>query len=174
LRLTVVGFGDIGRRVAALGAALGMAVTVVSRSLAGAVTTQGYRVATLAGALPETDVLTLHCPLTDQTRHMIDAGALAALPRGAMVVNTARGGIVDEAALAHALRSGHLGGAALDVTEVEPLPEDSPLRGAPGLIVTPHAATLSDGAFRRMGMEAARNILDHAAGCARAACTVVA
>jgi D-3-phosphoglycerate dehydrogenase len=172
LRLTVVGLGDIGRRVAALGVALGMAVTVVPRVAGGAVTPEGYPVATLAEALPETDVLTLHCPLTAQTRHMIDAAALAALPRGAMVVNTARGGIVDEGALAAALHAGHLGGAALDVTEVEPLPADSPLRGAPRLILTPHSATLSDGAFRRMGMEAAQNILDHAAGRPRAACTV--
>lgn len=173
LRLTVVGLGDIGRRVAALGAGLGMAVTVVSRSLAGDRTAEGYRVATLAAALPQTDVLTLHCPLTPQTRHMIDAAALAALPRGAMVVNTARGGIVDEGALAAALHAGLLGGAALDVTEVEPLPADSPLRGAPGLILTPHSATLSDGAFRRMGIEAARNILDHAAGQPRKGCIVV-
>lgn len=172
LRLTVVGLGDIGRRVAALGSALGMAVTVVPRVAVGAVTPEGYPVATLEAALPETDVLTLHCPLTEATRHMIGAAALAALPRGAMVVNTARGGIVDEGALAAALRAGHLGGAALDVTEVEPLPMDSPLRGAPGLILTPHSATLSEGAFRRMGMEAAQNILDHAAGRPRAACTV--
>lgn len=170
LRLTVVGPGDIGGRVAVLGVALGMAVTVVPRVPGSA---RGYPEAALADALPDTDVLTLHCPLTPDTRHMIDAAALAALPRGAMVVNTARGGILDETALAAALRSGHLSGAALDVTEVEPLPADSPLRGAPGLILTPHAATLSDGAFRRMGMEAAQNILDHAAGQPRRACTLV-
>jgi D-3-phosphoglycerate dehydrogenase / 2-oxoglutarate reductase len=137
-------------------------------------TPEGYRIApALEAVLPETDVLSLHCPLTPATRHLVGAAALAALPAGAMVVNCARGGIVDEAALAAALQSGHLGGAALDVTEVEPLPADAPLRAAPRLILTPHAAALSEGAFRRMGMEAARNILDHAAGHPRAACIVL-
>lgn len=174
LRLTVLGYGGSGRRLAALGAALGMRVTVIAPSLRGAATPEGYRIApALEAVLPETDVLSLHCPLTPATRHLVGAAALAALPAGAMVVNCARGGIVDEAALAAALHAGHLGGAALDVTEVEPLPADAPLRAAPRLILTPHAAALSEGAFRRMGMEAARNILDHAAGHPRAACIVL-
>ena len=105
---------------------------------------------------------------------MIGAAELALLPPGALVVNVARGGLIDEAALADALHSGHLGGAALDVTQVEPLPPDDPLRRAPRLILTPHAAGLGQGAFRRMGMDAAQNILDHAAGRPRPACTVVA
>ena len=103
---------------------------------------------------------------------MIGAAELALLPPGALVVNVARGGLIDEAALADALHSGHLGGAALDVTQQEPLPADDPLRRAPRLILTPHAAGLGQGAFRRMGLQAAQNILDHAAGRPRADCTV--
>jgi D-3-phosphoglycerate dehydrogenase len=128
----------------------------------------------LHSALRQADVLTLHCPLTAQTRGMIGAAELALLPPGALVINLARGGLVDEAALAVALRSGGLGGAARDVTCVEPLPPDDPLRRAPRLILTPHAAGLGQGAFRRMGMDAAQNSLDHAAGRPRPGCTVVA
>ena len=161
-RLTVVGYGATGRRVAALALAFGMAVTVVAPRLAAA--PAGCTLAPLAVALPATDVVSLHCPLTAETAGLIDAAALAALPPGAVVVNTARGGLIDEGALAVALAQGRLGGAALDVTAVEPLPHDHPLRSAPRLILTPHAAALTQGAFRRMGMEAARNILDFLGG----------
>jgi len=81
-----------------------------------------------------------------------------------LVINCARGGLIDEEALIAALNSGHLGGAGLDVTVTEPLPMDAPLRAAPRVILTPHAATLSDGAFRRMGVMAAQNIIDFFAG----------
>jgi D-3-phosphoglycerate dehydrogenase len=154
-RLTVVGLGATGRRVAALGAAFGMRVQGVARRPDPDIPT-----APLADLLPRTDVLSLHCPLTPATAGMIGAAELAALPPGAIVVNTARGGLIDEAALVAALTAGRLGGAALDVTAVEPLPADHPLRAAPRLMLTPHAAALTDGAFRAMGVAAARNILD--------------
>jgi D-3-phosphoglycerate dehydrogenase len=162
LRLTVVGLGATGRRVAALGAAFGMQVRGVARRPDAAIPT-----APLAALLPETDVLSLHCPLTPETAGMIGAAELAALPPGAFVVNTARGGLIDEGALAAALATGHLGGAALDATATEPLLQGHPLRAAPRLILTPHAAALTEGAFRRMGIEAARNILDFLAGTLR-------
>ncbi|MFN3641627.1 MAG: NAD(P)-dependent oxidoreductase [Gemmobacter sp.] len=170
-RLTVVGHGATGARVAALGLAFGMAVTVVAPRLAAA--PAGCRLMPLDAALPDTDVLSLHCPLTQATRGMIGAAELAALPPGALVVNTARGGLIDEAALVRALTLGRLGGAALDVTAVEPLPAGDPLRAAPNLILTPHAAALTDGAFRRMGVEAARNVLDFRAGRLRPGVVVV-
>ncbi len=163
-RLLIVGFGASGKRVAALAKAFGMAVTIYSRDLKEA-RNLGYPVAPdLTRALTHADVISLHCPLTDQTANLIDAAALARLPQGALVINCARGGLIDEAALIAALTSGHLGGAGLDVTVVEPLPMDAPLRTAPRVILTPHAATLSDGAFRRMGLMAAQNIVDFFAG----------
>jgi D-3-phosphoglycerate dehydrogenase len=173
-RLLVVGYGASGARVAMLASALGMVVTVLSRSV-NAARHAGFGVATdFALALRHTDVVTLHCPLTDDTRNLLNAKAMALLPAGAFVVNCARGGLIDEAALASALHAGHLGGAALDVTEEEPLPQGHALRDAPRLILTPHLAAQSHGAFRRMGMMAAQNILDHFAGKAPAAHVVVA
>jgi D-3-phosphoglycerate dehydrogenase / 2-oxoglutarate reductase len=163
-RLLVIGFGATGKRVAGLAKALGMAVTIYSRDLKEA-RSLGYPVAPdFAKALAQSDVVTLHCPLTTQTQNLLSAEALALLPQGALVVNCARGGLLDEAALIAGLESGHLGGAGLDVTVVEPLPLDAPLRNAPRIILTPHAATFSDGSFRRMGMMAAQNILDFYAG----------
>jgi D-3-phosphoglycerate dehydrogenase len=89
-------------------------------------------------------VLSLHVPLTPDTRHLIDAARLARMPRGAILINCSRGGLVDETALAAALVSGHLAGAGLDVFETEPLPATSPLRSAPHLLLSPHAAFFSD------------------------------
>ena len=96
----------------------------------------------LAELLPQVDALTLHCPLNDETRHMLGAAELALLKPTALVVNTARGGLIDEQALADALRRGHLGGAATDVLSVEPPREGNPLLApdVPRLIVTPHCA----------------------------------
>ncbi len=161
-RILIIGLGAIGRRVAALAAAFGMEVTVLARSVSGARTPEGYRIAeSLAGALPMADVLSLHCPLSPETKGMIGAAEIALLPEGAIVLNTARGGLIDEAALAAAR---HLGGIGLDATEVEPLPADHPLQGRDDVILTPHTGAMSAGAFRQMGMEAARNILDHLDG----------
>ena len=163
-RLLVVGYGASGARLCALARALGMAVTVSTRRPQVPLA-EGFDVAPdLDAALTQADFLSLHCPLTPETRGLLTAPRLAALPQGALVINCARGGLIDEAALAAALVSGHLGGAGLDVTDPEPLPEDHPLRAAPRLILTPHAAAMSEGAFRRMGMMAAQNILDHFAG----------
>lgn len=163
-RLLVVGFGASGKRLAFLAKAMGMAVTVHSRDLKEA-RHMGYPVAPeLGAALAQADVISLHCPLNDMTRNMINRETLAQLPPGALLINCARGGLVDEAALCAALHDGHLGGAGLDVSVTEPLPADDPLRRAPNTILTPHAATLSDGAYRRMGLMAAQNILDFFAG----------
>lgn len=163
-RLLVVGFGATGKRVAGLAKALGMSVTIHSRDLKEA-RHLGFPVAPdLQKALPLADIISLHCPLTPVTQNLLDAESLARLPQGALVINCARGGLIDETALVAALEAGHLGGAGLDVTVQEPLPQDAYLRRAPGVILTPHAATLSDGAYRHMGMMAAQNILDFFAG----------
>ncbi|MFN3825374.1 MAG: NAD(P)-dependent oxidoreductase [Pseudorhodobacter sp.] len=163
-RLLVLGYGASGARLCHLARALGMAVTVLTRR-PDAARAEGYAIATDPdSALGVADVVSLHCPLSESTRGLLSAQRLAALPKGALIVNCARGGLIDMAALAAGLVSGHLGGAGLDVTDPEPLPPDHPLRQAPRLILTPHAAAMSEGAFRRMGMMAAQNILDHFAG----------
>lgn len=151
LRLGLIGLGDIGRTVRPLAEAFGMAVAGCDEA------------AVAAGGLPAllgvSDVVSLHCPLTPRTRHLIDAAALAAMPAGSFLVNTARGGIVDEAALLAALDRGHLAGAALDVFEDEPPPAGHPLRRHPRVIATPHVAGVTPDALDRMGVMAAECIV---------------
>jgi D-3-phosphoglycerate dehydrogenase len=109
-------------------------------------------------------VLSIHTPLTDLTRHIIDAEALAAMRPDAILVNTARGPIVDTAALGEALRTGQIRGAALDVTETEPLPADDPLLAIPQLTVTPHMAWYSEESYGELKRRTVENAADVAAG----------
>jgi (S)-sulfolactate dehydrogenase len=144
--LGVVGFGGIGRLTARLGRALGMRATGYDAQVPATDprwTEDDVEPLALDALLAQADVLTLHVPLLPATRNLIDATRLAAMKRGAILVNTARGGVVDEAAVAAALRSGQLGGAALDVFDKEPLPAGSPLAGCPNLVLTPHVAGLT-------------------------------
>jgi (S)-sulfolactate dehydrogenase len=141
--LGIVGFGGIGRRVARLGRALGMRVIGSDPQVPSSSAVwrdEGAEGRELDALLAEADVVTLHVPLVDATRHLIDAARLARMKPDAMLINTARGGVVDEAAVAAALKSGRLGGAALDVFEQEPLAAGSPLAGCPNLLLTPHIA----------------------------------
>jgi (S)-sulfolactate dehydrogenase len=141
--LGVVGFGGIGRLAAKLAQGLGMHVIATDPAIAAGERVwreSGVAYRGLDDLLAEADAVTLHVPLTPETRHLITAGRLARMKRGAVLINTARGGIVDEAALAESLASGHLAGAALDVFETEPLPAGSPLAGATNLVLTPHVA----------------------------------
>jgi len=164
-RLLIVGFGASGRLASVGTRALGVKVSVHGPRLRGTATEEGFAIVPdLAAGLREADIVSLHCPLTEATRGLIGAAELALMPPGGYLVNCARGGIVDEPALIAALESGHLAGAALDCTEVEPLPRDHPLLYAPRLILTPHAAASSAQAFRAMGMQAVQNILDFFAG----------
>jgi (S)-sulfolactate dehydrogenase len=144
--LGIVGFGLIGRRVAGLAGPLGLRLCAADPVLpAGdpAWRAHGVERLELDALLAGSDVVTLHIPLTAQTRGLIDGPRIARMKAHAILINTARGGIVDEAALAQALRAGRLGGAALDVFDPEPLPAGSPLAGAPNLLLTPHIAGLS-------------------------------
>jgi glycerate dehydrogenase len=136
--LVIVGLGTLGGRVAELGQALGMKVKVAARP-GGAATADR---APLASLLPQADVISLHCPLTEETHHLIDAEALDAMKPTGILINTARGGLVDELALADALRHDVIGGAGIDVVDGEPPAADSPLliEPLPNLIVTPHSA----------------------------------
>jgi phosphoglycerate dehydrogenase-like enzyme len=142
-RVLLVGLGGVGRHVARTLADLGVAVWGVRRS-EGAPPEGVTRLVArgdLRDALGHVDALVLACPYTAETHHLIGAAELAALPSGAFVVNISRGQVVDEPALIEALRSGHLGGAVLDVFEEEPLPSDSPLWGMANVLVSPHSAS---------------------------------
>lgn len=175
-RLGLVGFGAIARETARRAAALGMAVAAHDPFVAAddpawtQTWTQTWTPAsgpverTALGALiAGSDVLSLHVPLTDATRGLIDAAALARMPKGAILINAARGGIVDEAAVAAALRSGHLGGAALDVFEREPLDAaaGAVFAGVPNLILTPHIAGVTRESNVRVSAVTAQAVRRH-------------
>lgn len=156
----VVGWGPIGRQLGAWLGPLGLRLVVVRSSAASAgpaIETVAFE--DLATVLPRADWLILACPLTERTRRLVDAAALALMPAGAHLLNVARGECVDEWALIAALQAGRLGGAFLDVFEHEPLAADSPLWDLPGVIVTPHSAGFSDG----NGARVARLFLDNLA-----------
>jgi phosphoglycerate dehydrogenase-like enzyme len=148
--LLVVGLGKIGGHVAANAKALGIRVLAIRRSRTPHPAVDVlYPPEALHDVLGEADIVSLHLRLSEETRHLMDARALAAMKPGALLVNTARGPIVDEAALIGALEGGHLGGAYLDVFETEPLPPESPLWRLDNVIITPHAAeNLADWPWR--------------------------
>lgn len=158
----VIGHGRIGHRVAKLCAAFGMRVLVCDPYIdQAAIAAAGHRaVASLDAALPEADVVTVHVPKSAETTGMLDARRLALLPAHAILINTARGGLVDEAALAAALRAGRLLGAGLDVFAAEPVPRDNPLLGLPNVVASAHLAAGTEEGMRRMGILCAQNILD--------------
>lgn len=140
LEVGVVGMGRIGRRVADMYTALGSRV----RAYDPFIEVDASWSAPLEELLVESDVVSLHVPLSDETRELISADVLARMRPGAIVVNVSRGGLVDEAALAAALVSGRIAGAGLDTFSVEPVPADHPLRQAPNVILTPHVAWRSN------------------------------
>jgi phosphoglycerate dehydrogenase-like enzyme len=143
----VLGLGHIGREFARLARALGLKIIGVRRHAApgDSAVDELHPPVRLAELLPRSDWLVIACPLTAATRGLITADLLARLPRGARVINVGRGEIVDQAALTAALASGHLAGAYLDVFDPEPLPPDSPLWDLPGVIITPHNASVAGG-----------------------------
>lgn len=145
LHLGVIGLGPIGEAVAQLGAALGMRVTGLRRTPRGDEPCEARPMTALAELLPEVDALVIAVPLTETTRDLIDARALALLKPGAYVINVARGEVVDEGALVDALRDGRVGGAGLDVFYEEPLAPESPLWNMPNVIITPHSSGTSPG-----------------------------
>lgn len=159
--LGVVGFGNLGRGVARIAEAFGMEVLVAARP-----GSSDDARPQLADLLPLVDVLTLHCPLNEHTRGLIDGQALARMKPTAVLVNAARGGIVDEQALAEALRCGIIGGAAVDVLSVEPPRAGNPLldRDLPNLIITPHVAWASKEARQRIIDQTVENIVAWNAG----------
>ncbi|MEO7052803.1 MAG: hydroxyacid dehydrogenase [Rhodanobacter sp.] len=162
--MALVGFGAIARAVAARAQALGMRVVAYDPYLPpDHAVWQSVEQCTLPQALARADVLSLHVPLTDETRHLIDAAALRAMRPRSILINAARGGVVDEPALAAALREGQLGGAALDVFEREPLDAASGavFAGLDNLILTPHIAGVTEQSNVRVSEVTAQNVLDY-------------
>jgi D-3-phosphoglycerate dehydrogenase len=158
--LGIVGLGRIGAHVAAVARALGMRVCAHDPYLPEQrARDMGVELVALDDLLSQADAVTLHLPLTAQTRHLLDAARLGRMKRGALIVNTARGELVDEAALLAAVTDGHLGGAALDVFAAEPLPADSPLRACDRLLLTPHLAASTKEAQDRAALEICQAVL---------------
>jgi len=150
--LGIVGRGRIGAAVARRAEGFGMEVIAVGRG------------DDLHAMLERADFVSLHAPLTPDTHHLIDAAALGRMRPTAYLVNTARGGLVDQDALANALREGQIAGAALDVTDPEPLPADHPLLDAPNLIVLPHLGSATHATRERMADLAVDNLRAGLAG----------
>jgi glyoxylate reductase len=158
--LGIVGMGGIGTEVAKRARGFGMRILYNSRSRkAGVEDDLGAEFCSLEYLLREADFVTLHTPLTDETRRMINGQTLRMMKPSAVLVNTGRGPLVDQAALYEALRDGVIGAAALDVTDPEPMDKDAPLLSLPNLIVTPHIASASVATRSRMAMLAVENLL---------------
>ena len=158
-RALIVGAGRIGKAVAQRLRAFGMHVAAYDPALpAGSAVGDGIeRVPDLDEALARADVVSLHMPLTPDTRNSIDPRRMK---QGAILINTARGGVIDEGGLIDALKSGHILGAGLDVFETEPLAADHPLCRVDNVVLSPHISALTDCGLRRMSLEAAQNVID--------------
>jgi D-3-phosphoglycerate dehydrogenase / 2-oxoglutarate reductase len=159
-RLGLVGFGEVGQRVARIAQAIGMEVHAYDPMLPPTSPVPGVELhRTLQSMLPASDVLSLHVPLTRETRGLIDAAAFDLLPPGALLVNTARGEVVDEPALIARLGDGRLAGAGLDTMSIEPLPAGHALTELPNVVLTPHVGGSTPAALAAMAEGAARNVL---------------
>ncbi|WP_261165361.1 NAD(P)-dependent oxidoreductase [Microbacterium sp. Marseille-Q6965] len=155
--LGLIGFGRIAQEVARIGAG-GFRMTVLAHDPfadPAAIRASGVEPCGLEELLSRADAVSVHVPLTDQTRGILSRERMAGMPSHAVIINTSRGGIVDEAALLDAIDDGRIAGAGLDVTAIEPLPEDHPLRHHPRVIVTPHVGGQTVEAMRRVALEAA-------------------
>ncbi len=158
--LAILGMGRIGTEIARRAIAFGMRVLAYDPYLSAsrARSLQVELVESLDEIIPQADFITMHMPLTAETKYMLDAARLAKAKKGVRIVNCARGGLIDEAALVEALKTKHVAAAALDVFETEPLPADSPLRGLPNLILTPHLGASTAEAQEGVGIEVAEQI----------------
>lgn len=154
----LIGFGQIGKRVAQTALALGMEVLVYTPHPDKALEKEGLRFGSLEEVLEKSHIVSLHCPLNKDNAGMINKGSIAKMRNGAILINTARGGLVVEADLREALESKKLFAAGVDVAAVEPIPKDSPLLGAPNLIITPHIAWAPKEARVRLMHIAADNL----------------
>ena len=156
----IAGLGRIGRRLASLAVPVFKEVIGYDPMLDAEDWPPGVRRVAFDTAISDSDVLSLHIPLTQQTRHLIGAAELAAMHQGASIVNVARGGLIDQEALLTVLDSGHLASAALDVVAEEPPPFDDPVRSHPRIMVSPHVAYMSESSRRDYVVAQARNVID--------------
>ena len=157
--LGLIGFGDIGYRTAKLALALGFRVLAYDPTPK--IKHPDVPLVELRTVLTQSDVISLHVPLTDQTRHLLNKEAIQTLKPGCILINTSRGGIIDESALLEALESGHLGGAAIDVFAEEPLKDNSPLMACENVVLTPHIAGVTQDSNQRVSDMIADLILQH-------------
>ncbi len=158
--LGIIGFGRIGQAVARRAQAFGMQILAYSPSLSeGDAQRAGVTRADINTILHESDFVSLHCPLSPETRHLIDADALKLMKNDAILINTSRGPVVDQAALYAALRGGEIGGAALDVTDPEPMADNDPLLLLPNVIVIPHLGSATVQTREKMALMAADNLI---------------
>lgn len=161
----LIGLGNVGRVVAKFANCFGMHVLAWSENLDAARAAEaGATLVSFEGLLGQSDYVSIHTVLSDRTRNLIDSAALAAMKPGAALVNTSRAGIVDTDALVAALASGRLGGAALDVFPVEPMPADSPLRNLPNVVMTPHIGYVTVEQYEVFYRDVVENILNLAQG----------
>jgi (S)-sulfolactate dehydrogenase len=161
--LGIIGFGSIGRTTARLAQGLGMQVIAFDAMLdasAPVFAQSGVKYAALKDLIAQADVITLHVPLVDATRGLFDAQCIASMKPGAVLINTSRGHIVDLAAVAASLRAGHLGGAAIDVFDAEPLAASTDLQDCPKLLLTPHISGVSAESNERVSFLIAEKVLE--------------
>jgi D-3-phosphoglycerate dehydrogenase len=157
--LGILGLGRIGTRVAKIAQGFGMTVVALDPFVvASHALSLGVELLPLEQVLARADVITLHLALTDDTRHLLNAERFRLMKKGAILVNTARGGLIEDATLLDALKSGQLAGAALDVYDPEPLPADSALRSAPNVLLTPHLGASTKEAQQRVALEIAESV----------------
>jgi glycerate dehydrogenase len=161
--LGIIGYGEIGAAVARIGQAFGMKVLASKRNW-GAGPPAGIEAADTDTIFREADVISLHCPLTDATKHLVNARTLGLMKKTALLINTGRGPLIDDQALAAALEAGTIAGAGVDVLSVEPPKEGNPLLGAKNCFVTPHVAWASREARVRLIAACAANVKAFLAG----------
>lgn len=160
----IFGYGSIGRQAGRIARALGMRVLACTRTVRPEYAADGVEFVDFDTLLKESDVLSLHTPATPETRGVVSAAALEKIKPGCILVNTARGALVDEAAVAEALKNGRLGFYAADAFAVEPLPADSPLRGLPNALLTPHIAWTTKEALQKLMDITTQNLRSFLAG----------
>jgi len=153
----IVGMGRTGQKTAKIAQAFGMHVLAVSSSRPEP-ETEMLQYVPMDELLAQSDVISLHCPLTEETRHMVNRNSIAHMKDGVILINIARGGLVDEKALAEALKSGKVGGAACDVVSAEPIRADNPLLTAKNMIITPHIAWAARPSRERLMAQTVENV----------------